>query len=274
MKSLLRFLIRYHVLMLFIILEVIAFILIGNFNSFQRAKIYNLRHSIIGGLTRRYNHYTDYLTLTKENKALTEENLKLYNLLPDSYFNPLVTYIADSSGRKQYTFIASARVINNSTNKQYNFITINRGRLAGIEPEMAVICDQGIVGVVKEVTDNYSTVISVLNREFFPSAKIKKNEYFGPLEWPGIRYDEIYLKEIPLHVDIKIGDTIVSNEFISVFPGGIMVGTVKDFKPEEGLFLRITVKLSTDFKKLTNVVVVKNIARKEKLKIETETYHD
>jgi rod shape-determining protein MreC len=259
--------------MLFIILEVVAFILIANFNSFQRVKIYNIRHSILGGISRRYNHYSSYLLLTKENKALTEENLKLYNLLPDSYFNPLVPYISDTSGKKTYSFI-SARVINNSTNKQYNFITINRGRLAGIQPEMAVICDKGVVGIVKEVSDNYSTVISILNREFFPSAKIKKNEYYGPLEWPGIRYDEIYLKEIPLHVDINIGDTIVSNEYISVFPEGVMVGTVKDFEPEEGLFLRITVKLSTDFKKLSNVMVVRNQARNEKLKLETVTYHD
>jgi rod shape-determining protein MreC len=273
MKSLLRFLIRYHVSLLFIILEVVAFIMIDHFNSFQRAKIYNIRHTILGGITRKYNHYSSYLSLAKENKALAEENLKLYNILPDSYFNPLLPYIADTSGMKQYSFI-SARVINNSINKQYNFITLNRGRMAGIRPEMAVICDQGIVGVVKEVSENFSTVISVLNREFFPSAKIRKNGYFGPLEWPGIRYDEAYLKEIPLHVDINIGDTIVTSEYTSVFPEGIMVGTIKEFEPEEGLFLRITVKLSTDFKKLSNVIVVKNPARKEKIQLETATYHD
>jgi len=273
MKGLLHFLIRYHVSALFIILEVVAFILIAHFNSFQKAKIYNIRHSILGGITRRYDRYSSYLSLAKENKELAEENLKLYNLLPDSYFNPLVPYITDTSGKRQYSFI-SARVINNSTNKQYNYITLNRGRLAGILPEMAVICDEGIVGVVKEVSDNYSTVISVLNREFFPSVKIKKNGYFGPLEWPGIRYDEAYLKQIPLHVDVIIGDTLVTSEYTSIFPEGIMVGTVKDFEPEEGLFLKITVNLSTDFKKLSNVIVVKNPVRKEKLKLETATYHD
>jgi rod shape-determining protein MreC len=273
MKSLLRFLIRYHVSILFIILEVVAFILIARFNSFQGAKIYNIKHTILGGITRKYNHYSSYLSLVKENKALTEENLKLYNILPNTYFNPLLPYIADTSGSPQYSFI-SARVINNSTNKQYNFITLNRGRLAGIRPEMAVICDQGIVGVVKEVSENFSTIVSVLNREFFPSVKIKKNGYFGPLEWPGIRYDEAYLKEIPLHADVEVGDTIVSSEYTTVFPEGIMVGTIKEFEPEEGLFLRITVKLSTDFKKLTNVIVVKNTVRNEKLELETATYHD
>jgi rod shape-determining protein MreC len=261
--------------MLFIILEVIAFTLIAKNNSFHKAKILHMKHVILGNLSRKYNNYSSYLSLVKENRALVAENLKLYNLLPEQYYNPLVSSRKDTSRSKQFTLI-SARVTNNSINKQFNFITINKGRLAGVKPDMAVICDEGIVGVVKEVTDNYASVISVLNREFFPSAKIKKNGYFGPVEWPGVRYNEVYLKEIPLHAGVEIGDTIVTSEYASVFPEGIMVGTVKEFEPEEGLFLRITVSLSTDFKKLSNVWIFENKKREEKLKLEleSETSHD
>jgi len=213
------------------------------------------------------------MSLVKENKALVSENLRLYNLLPDQYFNPLNTSIKDTSRFRQFNLI-SARVTNNSTNKQYNFITINRGRLAGIEPEMAVINDEGIVGVVKEVTNNYASVISLLNREFFPNAKIKNSGYFGPIEWSGIRYDEVFLKEIPLHAGVKVGDTIVTSEYTSIYPEGIMIGTVKEFEPEEGLFLRITVQLSTNFKRLSNVWVIKDKKRQEKLELESEASHD
>jgi rod shape-determining protein MreC len=273
MKSLLRFLLRYHVLILFIILEVIAFSMITRNNSFHRAKILNLKHVFVGHYSQKYNNLSSYLSLIKENKELLAENHKLYNQLPDQYFNPLNTSIKDTAKYKQYNLIA-ARVTNNSVNKQFNFITLNRGRSAGIEPEMAVINDDGIVGVVKEVTENYSSVISVLNREFNPNAKFKKNGYFGPVEWPGIRYDEVYLKEIPLHVNVEVGDTIVTSEYSSIFPVGIMVGTVKEFEPEAGLFLRITVQLSTDFKKLSNVWVIKDKRRQEKLELESESKHD
>jgi rod shape-determining protein MreC len=275
MKSLLRFLLRYHVLILFVILEVIAFTMITRNNSFHRAKILNVKHAIVGRYSQKYNNFSSYLSLVKENKELLAENHKLYNQLPDQYFNPLNTSLKDTTRYKQYNLIP-ARVTNNSTNKQFNFITLNRGRFAGIEPEMAVINDEGIVGVVKEVTDNYSSVISVLNREFNPNGKIKKNGYYGPVEWPGIRYDEAYLKEIPLHANVEVGDTIVTSEFTSIFPEGIMIGTVKEFEPEAGLFLRITVKLSTDFKKLSNVWVIKDKRREEKLELEleSESSHD
>jgi rod shape-determining protein MreC len=273
MRSLLRFLVRYHVFILFVLLELFAFRMISRNNSFHKAKVLNLKHVILGNISQKYNNYASYMSLIKENKALVEENLKLYNLLPDQYFNPLIPSVNDTSGSRQYDLI-SARVTNNSTNKQFNFITINRGRMAGIEPDMAVICDDGIVGIVKEVTTNYASIISILNRESFPSAKIKKNGYFGPLEWPGIRYDEIYLKEIPLHAKVEIGDTIVTSEISGYFPEGIMIGTVKEYEPEEGLFLRITVKLSTDFKKLTNVWVINDKMKKEKLLIESQASHD
>jgi rod shape-determining protein MreC len=273
MRGLLRFIFRYHPVIVFIILEVVAFMLISHFNSFHRARILEVKHGIMGNIERRYEKFSSYFSLVKENKALMEENVKLYNKLPTVYINPMTTYIPDSLINKQYKFI-SARVINNSTNKQFNFITINKGRLDGIEPEMGVICDEGIVGVVKETTDNFASVISVLNREFFPSAKIKRNGYFGPLEWPGKRFDQIILKEIPVQVDVQTGDTIITSGYSSIFPEGIMVGTIKDFQTREGIYYDIRVNLSTDFKKLSNVYVVKNLFRQEKLKLELKTSHD
>jgi rod shape-determining protein MreC len=114
----------------------------------------------------------------------------------------------------------------------------------------------------------------VLNREFFPSAKIERNGYFGPVGWTGKRYDEVILKEIPIQVEVREGDTIVTSGYSSIFPEGIMIGTVKDFEIVEGIYYSIRVKLSTDFKKLSNVLVVKNLTQKERLEIEAETSHD
>ncbi len=273
MRGLLRFFIRYFPVMLFIALEVVAFILIAHNNSFHRAQLFELKQAIIGNIERRYDKFSSYFFLVDENKELIDQNLKLSNMLPPVYLNPMATYIPDSLINKQYKFI-NARVINNSTNKQYNFITLNKGRLAGIEPEMGVICKEGFVGVVKEVTDDCASVISVLNREFFPSAKIKRNGYFGPIEWPGKRYNQVILKEIPIQVNVQIGDTIVTSGYSSIFPEGILIGTIHDFETEEGIYYTIRVDLSTDFKNLTNVLVVKNYLRDEKLKLELKTSHD
>ncbi|MBA7716510.1 hypothetical protein ES703_125583 [subsurface metagenome] len=200
--------------------------------------------------------------------------MTLSYLLPGAYFNPTTKYIPDTSlTDRKFDFIG-ARVINNSTNKQYNFITLNKGKRHGIQPGMAVICDNGIVGVVKESTENYSSVVSVLNREFFPNAMIKRNRYFGYIEWSGRRYDKVILKEIPVHVEVLSGDTIVTSGHSSIFPEGILIGTVEKFELAEGIFYDITVDLSTDFKNLTNVLVAKNLIKEEQIQLEEEVEHD
>ncbi|MBN1598892.1 MAG: rod shape-determining protein MreC [Bacteroidales bacterium] len=273
MKSLLRFLIRYHSTILFLVLEIIAFILIARFNSFHNAKIYSAKNRVLGNITSMYRDFSQYLRLIDENKALRKENIRLYNLLPANYYNPVSHYDTVILGEKKYEFIGAV-VINNSTNKQYNYITINKGRKHGIEPEMGVICNDGIVGVVKETTENFSTIVSLLNRDFFPNAMIKRNGFFGYIEWLGRRYNKVVLKEIPLHAEILIGDTITTSGYSGIFPEGILIGVVEKFEAEQGIFYKVYVNLSTNFKRLSNVVVVNNRMREEQLKVEQSTEHD
>jgi rod shape-determining protein MreC len=214
-----------------------------------------------------------YFSLVKENKALAEENARLYNLLPAVYFNPLSEYKPDTSASRRYAFIP-ARVINNSVNKQYNFITLNVGSREGVAPGMAVICDQGIVGEVKEATENFSSVISVLNRESFPNAMIKRNGYFGPIKWPGRNYRKVVLTQIPAHVDVHVGDTVVTSGYSYTYPKGIFIGIVESFELEEGISYEITVNLNPDFKNLSNVLVVKNLMRDEQIGVERSQEND
>ncbi|MBN1950718.1 MAG: rod shape-determining protein MreC [Bacteroidales bacterium] len=273
MRSLLRFLIRYHTVLLFLILEIIAFILIANFGSYQKSRIYKFRIFMFSGIERKFDDMRIYFNLAEENKQLTQENARLRNLLPKAFYNPLAEWSADSLGERKYLYMP-ARVINNSTNRQYNYLIIDRGTLQGVEPEMAVICQFGIVGTVKECSANYSTVISVLNREFSPNVMIKRNGFYGPLEWPGRNYRRAIMNEIPTHADVEIGDTIVTSTISELFPPGILVGTVKDYLIEEGLFYRIDVELSTDYKKVSNVVLVKNLMHEEELMIRNSIEND
>lgn len=273
MRSLLRFLIRHHSIILFFVLEVLAIIFVARFNSFHKARFFKVRHIILGSISRKYDDYASYFSLSKENKALVQENVRLYNLLPDDYYNPISENTPDTSTDKKYTFI-SARVINNSINKQYNFITLNKGKKHGIEPDMAVICDRGIVGVVKETTENFSSVVSVLNREFNPYAVIQRNGYEGSIEWPGRTYNKVILKGIPIYVEIHEGDTIKTSENSAIFPKGILVGVIDSYKSFDGTFYEIVVNLSTDFKSISNVLVINNRLREEQIQLEARVEND
>ncbi len=267
MRSLLRFLVRYHQFILFLILEIFALILVGQFNSFQRAKIFKMKHRIQGGLEQRFEKFTQYFHLEQENEDLVHENVRLYNLLPSSYYNPLAKDLIDSSLVQKYVYV-EASVISNSTNKQFNFLIIDKGSKQGVAPEMAVVCSRGIVGVVKECSDNYSSVVSVLNKEFFPNAMIQRNGYFGSMAWGGLNYRKSVLKEIPLHVNVQEGDTIITSGHSTVFPKGILIGTVASYENYDGNYYRIEVDLSTDFKNLSHVMVIKNLMREEQIKLQ------
>jgi rod shape-determining protein MreC len=273
MRNLIRFLIQHHFTLLFLFLEMLAIGLLLRFNSFHNAKIFKIKHSIIGSISDKYKDYSRYLSLSGQNQKLVEENARLYNMLPSSHYSLKDESFTDTNWIKNYKFIP-AKVINNSVNKQYNFITINKGSVNGIRSDMGVICSDGLVGVVKNVNKYYSSVVPVLNRDFFPHAKIKNSNYFGPIEWPGKNYQKVILKDIPLHADIHPGDTVVTSGFTATFPEGINVGTIINYEIEEGVNYNVQVKLSADFKKIYNVWVIDNLLRKYLQAIQDSTFHD
>jgi rod shape-determining protein MreC len=147
---------------------------------------------------------------------------------------------------------------------------LDKGSQQGLRTEMAVVSKGSIVGIVKGVSKNYATVISLLNIDLRISAKVKKNGYFGSLNWTGEDYQTALLKEIPLHADIMIGDTIITSGYSSIFPEGVLIGFIKDFEEKSGSFYDIEVELSTDFKSLSNVNVIGNLLQTEIKNLEKE----
>ena len=264
MSHLLRFIVKHHFLILFLLIEIFSLFLLFSANPYQKVKFYNASHRLSGKISARVENIRDYFSLHYENRQLAEENSRLYNRLKSSYAIPLLdtTFTSDSVARRKF-FYLNSRVINNTVNKQYNFITLDKGYRGGVSPDMAVISAEGIVGIVKSVSEDYSSVLSLLNRDFTVSAKIKKNGYFGPLSWNGNSTQHATLIDIPHHVDLAKGDTIVTSGFGGVFPEGLMIGVISSFRLKGGNYYEIRVELSTDFRRLDYVQVIRNIARPE-----------
>ena len=168
--------------------------------------------------------------------------------------------------------VLAAKVINNSTRRVNNYITINKGRKDGVEEGMGIIGPQGIVGKVKYTSANYASVISLLHSEFLISSSIKRNNVFGTIRWTG--RDPLFadLQYIPRHVELQVGDSIVSSGYNTIFPSGYMIGTIEEFGvSEDASFHRVKVKLATDFHSLSYVYVVKNVLGSEKDSLELLT---
>jgi rod shape-determining protein MreC len=272
MRNLLRFIIQHHFLILFLLIESFSLFLLFNANPYQKVSFYSASHRISGRTSARIENIKDYFSLHNENRKLTEENSRLYNRLKSSYSLVVAdsAYMGDSLSPRKFLYL-TARVINNTVNKQYNYITLDKGSRGGIVPDMAVISGEGIVGIVKSVSTNYATVLSLLNRDFTVSAKIKKNDYFGPLSWNGNSTENATLVDIPHHVKIEKGDTIVTSGYGGVFPEGYLIGVISDFRLKGGNYYEINVNISSDFRKITYVQVIKNYAKQEIDSIESRT---
>ena len=272
MKNLIQIIVRFHFTILFLIIELVCFLLIINNNNYHKTVFLNSNNAISGDIYNKVSTFSDYIRLSTINDQLSTENTLLHNLLSKNYKLSADSFFfyEDSVFKQQYVY-RSAKVINNSINKQRNYITLNKGKNQGIEPEMGVVANNGVVGIVKSVSDNYSTVLSLLNSRLKISAKIKKNNHHGSLYWDGKDYRRARLIEIPSHVDIKVGDTITTSSFSSVFPEGILLGIADKILPSAGgNFREVIVLISNDFNQLSYVDVIGDLLKNERLELEKE----
>jgi len=266
MRGLLWLLRKYNNVLVFILLETVALVMLSNHNSYQHSILINANREISGTLYKSFEGAREYLNLRKNNEILVRENARLRNKI-----ERLEIAVNDSSGRDfmhgSY-FYSPARIVHSTHYKQFNYLTIDKGRKQGVTRDMAVISEEGIVGIVLESSANFATVLPVINRDFRLSVKIMKNDFVGILQWEGESHRIASLNEIPYHADVNRGDTIVTSGYSAVFPEGLFVGTVRDYTLENGNFYNITIDLGTDFQHLFYVNVIRNFNREEQVELE------
>lgn len=273
MRALFLLLWRNNFTLLFVLLLSFCFYLMVQNSKFQRASVLNSSNAAIARTMQGVNYIREYINLKTNNEQLAKENAFLHNKLKESFYGGEVykDTIRDTLFLQQYSFI-TARVINNSVNHRNNYLTLDKGSLHGIKPEMGVINSQGIVGIVKQVSPHFCTVMSLLHKDTRISAKFKKNEFFGSLVWDGENPQYATLKEIDKTVPVKKGDTIITTAFSSIYPSGLMVGTVVKSEVESGSnFHHINVKLSATFQNLSYVYIVDHLLKDEQRSLEAVT---
>jgi rod shape-determining protein MreC len=265
MRNIFAFILRYHFILLFLILEIISFTLFVNSTYYQRSAVLGFGNRMSGKIYSNFSEFTGYLKLRKTNEVLATENAMLHHFSEESYIKNDTSsfWKKDTLYKQQFMYIV-AKVIDNSVGKRNNYIMLNKGRLQGIDEDMAVITSKGIVGTVVSVSDNFAWVMSVLHRQTKISCKIKSNNQMGTVIWKGVDHNIGTLIDIPAHVKIKRGDTIVTSGYSNIFPAGIMAGTIIDYRVEQGEhFYIIPFKFSVDFNSLDYVYVVKNLMKEE-----------
>ena len=278
MRNLINFLLKYNYWFLFVILEVASFVLLFRFNNYQQSAYFTSANTVVGAVYEVSGGISSYFHLKSVNEDLLDRNMLLeeqINNLEKALKERQLDSIAVNSIRKmpQKDYqLFKARVIKNSLNLADNYITLDKGSSSGIHSEMGVVDGNGIVGIVYETYASGSGVISVLNSKSNISCKIVGSDYFGYLKWEHGDSRYAYLKDLPRHAEFNLGDTVVTSGFSTVFPEGIMVGTVDDMSDShDGLSYLLKIKLATDFGKLSDVRVIARNGQQEQKELENKT---
>lgn len=254
---------------MFIALEAIAISVFLHSNVYQKARIAGVSNRLVSGIYDKIADVSDYFGLRKENERLTQEIARLRSEMSAHLHADTLLARLDSIPSLQYYQYQAARVIRNSISKRENYITIDRGTLDGIEPGMALVTDDGIVGYVIHCSDHFAVAISILNtKEFRTSGRIQGSDFFGSVYWDGLSHREVILDEIPKYADMEIGDTVVTTDYSSIFPPDQPIGIVESFEMVNGTFYKVRVKLFTDLARLRYVYVVRYLDQEERRALE------
>ncbi len=249
--------------------------LLFRYNKFHQAAYMDTAGEISGSIESQYSKVSGYFSLKKENEALRKKLAEVQNKLTENFQSPDTTQqiitdsiAIDTTGILRKYIYMDAEVVNNSISQPNNYFTIHRGSKQGVQPGMVVITASGVAGVVLDVTENFGTVMSMLNKQSRISARLKKTGESGRIEWDGKNPRLVQLRDIPKSVKLVKGDTVLTSQY-SDFPPGVMIGVIEKVLLEKSTnnYL-LQVLPGNDFSSLQNVFIVANLQRAEQLELE------
>jgi rod shape-determining protein MreC len=278
MRNIFLFIRRYLNFLFFLVLQIFALSMLFRYNKFHEAAFASVAKEWTGGIYDRANSVEYYFHLKKTNDSLVRENARLRNMLASNFESAdtavrqvIDTIPNDTLGRTRKYLWREARVSNNSTSTQNNYITIHRGENQGVRKDMGVISSSGIVGTVVNASANYATVMSLLHRQSRMRASLKKSGETGTVQWDGNSPTYLTLIDIPKSAKIAKGDSVVTS-YSDRFPPGLLVGTVQDvIEDKASNFYTLRLRPGTNFFSLQYVYVIENLQREEQKQLEEAT---
>lgn len=257
MQQIVNFILKNKSFLFFLLLLFTSITLTIQSHSFHRSKFINSANFVTGTVYKAYNAMSSYFNLNIENQKLNQENARLKTLISNIQKEDK-TYIDSTAFENTFKFIP-ARVIKNSYTKQQNILLIDKGQSDSIKEDLGVVDNNKIIGITASYNSKYTTVISILNTTSRISAQLIETNHFGTLSWNGKSPKVIQLTDIQKNAPVKIGDTVITSGRSAIFPKGILIGTIKDFKLDiTENFYEINISLFNDMTNLEHVLIIEN----------------
>jgi len=278
-RNVFLFIRKYSNFLFFLLLQIISLSFLFRYNKYHEAAFMNVAGEVTGRINQRFSKVDAYFHLRQINEQLAGENARLNLMLKENFEKPdisgkavLDTLQTDSLREiRKFTWLG-AKVVGSTVNTQVNFITIHRGSQQDVHPNMGVMSPTGILGTVVNVSDNYSSVMTLLHRQYKVVVKLKNGGERGTVEWDGVSPMFVTLKDIPKSAKVKLGDSVMTSPTSSLFPGNLMVGTIAEVVDDKSSnFYTLKLKPSTNFFNVEYVYVIANTQFLEQKRLEDST---
>ena len=226
--------------------------------------IERLFHAVGQGTRTAWHDYVNVGALRHENQALRDENEQLRiaqaRLNEDANQAHRLQALLDFK-EKFVSRTLAAQVVGASASEQSRVLYIDKGSRDGLQPGMAVITPQGIVGKVRDVFPLGSQVLVINDTASGVGAILEKSRLYGVVK--GKASGDLMLDHIMGDEKVERGETIVTSGGDRIFPKGLPVGTIADVSPGSDLFLNIRVKPAADLNRLEEVLIITEMATSE-----------
>ncbi len=275
MRKLIRFLGKFRDFLIFFLLQIFVLGLFFNSKYYHKSRMVNTSSEVVGWFLEKKHNITKHFSLPEANDRLAEENALLKSMMPESFYKlqDRYYYIDDTLYYRQYEYIP-AEVISSTSNKRDNYITVRKGRLAGVEEGMGVVSDAGAVGMVVDASDHYAIVKTILSENIRMSVKHKEHNEFWFMNWDGSDNRIAQINNVNRDVDLAIGDEIVTRGG-ERFPSAVPVGVIDEIISVDGeQTLSLNIKLSVNFNSIFEVYLVRNLFAEEQRLLEGDLYTD
>jgi len=272
MNNLFLFFRRYFNFIVLLLLQGFSIYLLVHYNNYHNALASNFMNEITGKVNTQFNKVDYFLKLRNTNEALVKNNERLTNLLNENFerqdsSNKIVNedILNDTTGRKRKWQYFSAKVVSNSVSAQNNFIALQRGAGQQIKKDDGVVdLNNGVVGIVTDVSENYAVVMSLLHKDSKISAKLKRSGEVGQVIWDGKDPNRLSLIDIRKSALVAKGDTVYTSGFTTTFPYGLMIGTIEEIVKDKGTNNYILyLKSTANFYNIQYVYAIENLQREE-----------
>ena len=246
---------------IFVLLEVAAMSMLKRASALQDIWINRASHNVMAVTWGGLNKIHDYFGLREQNAILAGRNYELFKELQhykemEKALNAM-SKLDSVSLPPRFNYIP-AEVTAMGTNSRHNYIILDKGSDDGVVPQSAIVTPNGVVGMIYSVDRRYSYGLTLLNDRVSVSARVGKEGLVAPLVWDGHGTDHAILTDIPLHLEVAEGDTVLTSGISAVYPPDIPIGVTAGSRLVDGAIHVVDVKLFMDFASLRYVIIAEN----------------